>query len=106
MSQTAFPKVLVINKSDNVGVALEDLRKGQVITFGDECFPLLTDVGFGHKFAVREVADASYIVKYGAKVGIATQPIKVGEHVHVHNVRDIVDDIRRMGREVPKRMTL
>ena len=41
----------------------------------------------GHKLARRAIAEAETITKYGAPIGVATLPIKPGEHVHIHNIR-------------------
>ena len=40
----------------------------------------------GHKYAVREIKSGENVIKYGMPIGHATRDIKVGEHVHVHNV--------------------
>lgn len=40
-----------------------------------------------HKIAVKPVKAGNRIYKYGAVIGVATQDIETGEHVHVHNVR-------------------
>jgi altronate hydrolase len=40
----------------------------------------------GHKYAVREIKNGENVIKYGMPIGHATGDIKVGEHVHVHNV--------------------
>lgn len=91
-------KVLVINPADNVAVALEDLSSGDGIRLATCTLHLATDIRFGHKFAVQDIECGAYIVKYGARIGIATQAISQGEHVHIHNVSDIVDEVRRVGR--------
>lgn len=102
MSELGRPKVLVIDARDNVGIALEDLRAGQAIPGGDE-HTLRQEIRFGHKFAVRDIREGEYIIKYGAQIGIATSEIVAGDHVHVHNVRDIVDEVRRAGRKPVQR---
>jgi hypothetical protein len=43
-------------------------------------------VEFGHKIALVEIPVGTLITKYGQTIGVATAPIAVGEHVHVHNV--------------------
>ena len=40
----------------------------------------------GHKLARTDLAVGDRIVKLGEMIGVATQPIAVGEHVHSHNV--------------------
>lgn len=45
------------------------------------------DIPGGHKVAVHDIADGAPVHKYGTVIGFASQPIKAGEHVHVHNLR-------------------
>ncbi|RLE57819.1 MAG: D-galactarate dehydratase [Thermoprotei archaeon] len=84
---------LVLDRRDNVAIALRDLRKGERVRVevngGVIEVTLLDDVPFGHKFAIREVREGEYIVKCGEVIGRATRLIKVGEHVHVHNVESV-----------------
>lgn len=41
----------------------------------------------GHKMAIKPIPAGSPIIKYGFAIGIATQDIAPGEHVHIHNVK-------------------
>lgn len=80
----------IIDKKDNVAVAIEGIKKGQTISYkvGNEVISLeaLGDITIYHKFAVRDISKGEPIVKYGEHIGIAAKDIKKGEHVHVHNV--------------------
>ncbi len=81
---------IVIDVKDNVATALRQLGKGdpvQVEIEGEPMEVVLTqDIPFGHKFALKNIAQGQAIMKYGEAIGLAIQPIKQGEHVHVHNV--------------------
>ena len=46
-----------------------------------------TLIPFGHKIAVAPMDAGEPVVKYGEVIGVATCPIRPGQHVHVHNVR-------------------
>ncbi len=72
-----------INQKDNVGVALEALKKGET------CLgvTLAEDIPAGHKFALSEIPEGSNIVKYAFPIGHATSPIHPGMWVHTHNVK-------------------
>ena len=72
-----------INQKDNVGVALEALKKGET------CLgvTLAEDIPAGHKFALSEIPEGSNIVKYAFPIGHATLPIHPGMWVHTHNVK-------------------
>ncbi len=54
-----------INRLDNVDINLSD----------------------GHKYALRDIAAGENIIKYGNPIGHATADIKVGEHIHTHNMK-------------------
>ena len=41
----------------------------------------------GHKYAVRPIKKGDKVIKYGQVIGIATEDIGVGEHVHSHNMK-------------------
>ncbi len=41
----------------------------------------------GHKYAVWNIASGEKIIKYGFPIGIATEDISEGEHVHSHNMK-------------------
>jgi altronate dehydratase small subunit len=44
------------------------------------------DVPFGHKVCIRETPAGADVLKYGQVIGKTSKAIRVGEHVHVHNV--------------------
>ncbi len=56
-------------------------------------FKALHVIPFGHKIAISNILKNEQVTKYGEAIGIATTDIKVGEHVHIHNV----DSIRGRG---------
>ncbi len=67
---------VVINKKDNVGVCLD----------GNEKVPA------GHKYALRDITQGEYVIKYGEIIGKATQDIRKGDWVHTHNVKSHLDE--------------
>ena len=83
-------KAILIDKKDNVATALRQLGKGDSIPIAVEdrsvSVVLLQDISFGHKFALTDIQQGDAIIKYGEVIGLATKPIRQGEHVHVHNV--------------------
>lgn len=44
-------------------------------------------LGLGHKIARTAIAQGESVIKYGAPIGRATQPIAAGDHVHLHNLK-------------------
>ena len=81
--ETTLPAVLQIHPSDNVLVALQPLVKGQSIEGG---LVAATDIPFGHKIALKPIAQGEPVIKYGYTLGVAKQAIAPGEHVHTHNL--------------------
>jgi altronate hydrolase len=71
--------VLQLTPTDNVLVALKDLRKGEHLTFSGTAYTLATDVPAKHKFATLPLAPGSDVVMYGVLVGKAMRPILQGE---------------------------
>lgn len=77
-----------INEDDNVFVALTDLSPGTLI---DEV-RVTEAIPAGHKFAARSIESGAPVVKYSYPIGIASQAIGEGAHVHSHNVRSVLSD--------------
>lgn len=81
--------------ADDVGVAVRNLSAGDVVNgrvLGDggsvpEEITAEVDIPLGHKIALRAVQEGAEVIKYGVAVGIATEDIPAGAHVHTHNVR-------------------
>lgn len=80
-------KVLQIHPSDNVLVALTDLKKGEQISFLNNDYTLQTDVPAKHKFLMQDLKESDEITMYGVLVGKATQPIAKGEIMHTYNTK-------------------
>lgn len=85
---------LKLNEMDNVAVALENLKKGEPLLIqarGDE-ITVGENIPYGHKVALSNIPADSKIIKYGECMGIATEDIPVGSHVHVSNVRGLNEE--------------
>jgi (2R)-sulfolactate sulfo-lyase subunit alpha len=84
---------LVHDKKDSVGVAVVDVKAGQEIagrsldTNENIKAKAVQDIPLGHKIALKDFKVGETIFKYGCDIGKVVAPIKVGEHVHVHNVK-------------------
>ena len=68
-------RVLQLNPKDNVLVALNDLRKGEQISFSGRTYTLRTDVPAKHKFAMHDISPGGVVVMYGVLIGKAMEPI-------------------------------
>jgi (2R)-sulfolactate sulfo-lyase subunit alpha len=84
---------LVHEHSDNVGVATVDIKAGEAGKglFMDTQTPVevrvLDDVPLGHKIALRDLKVGDTVIKYGHDIGRVITDVKVGEHVHIHNLK-------------------
>lgn len=82
-------KLFKINDKDNVAVALEELKKGEII--GN--IKLLDDIPFGHKVLLNDLKHGENIIKYGNPIGHLTIDCKKGKHIHEHNLKTNLSDI-------------
>ncbi len=67
---------IIINQKDNVGVNL----------VGDNKIPA------GHKYALKDIKQGDFIIKYGEVIGRAKRDITAGEWVHTDNVKSHLDE--------------
>jgi len=87
--------ILMHEFDDDVGVAVEDLKKGSkigAVTLEGRAvgaIKLLHDIPLGHKVAMRDLAKDKPVIKYGRPVGKAVAAIAKGAHVHIHNVKTL-----------------
>ncbi len=83
-----------IHPVDAVAIAVEDLKAGQTVTAGGTEVTLINDIPAGHKFALRDIPQGENIIKYAYPIGRAKADIKPGEHVHTHNTKSNLSDIK------------
>ena len=87
-------KALLMDQKDNVAVVLQKLETGKAVSIVlgrdvvDSVEPTM-EIPFGHKIATRDIQAADPVMKYGEVIGRATQSIRRGAHVHIHNVVSI-----------------
>ncbi len=84
---------LIHEQADNVGVATVDIKAGEKAEglYMDsqkrvQVTPL-QDIPLGHKIALAALKKDGAVIKYGHDIGRVVEDIRVGEHVHVHNLR-------------------
>jgi altronate dehydratase small subunit len=82
---------ILLNVNDDVATALVGLNRGESVNvaLNDVSLDIVLreDVPFGHKYALRDIAEGEEILKYGLPIGKALADIRAGEWVHVHNCR-------------------
>jgi galactarate dehydratase len=80
----AASPIIILNPIDDVGVARRPMPAGGPTGFGDLAAREL--IGRGHKVAIKAIPAGSEVKKYGQVIGIATEDIAPGSHVHLHNL--------------------
>ena len=80
-------KVLQIHSSDNVIVALADLKKGESVIIEENKFLLTEDIPAKHKFFTNDLQTGDAIIMYGVLVGKAQCTIAKGSRMTVDNTR-------------------
>jgi altronate hydrolase len=80
-------QVLQLDSRDNVLVALNDLKHGDVVEYAGTSHTLKSNVAAKHKFAIADLAPGDPIVMYGVMVGKAVHPIGAGELLTTGNIR-------------------
>lgn len=86
------PGFLVHNEGDSVGVAVQDIEPGthKAVYMDSErevTVEVMEAIPLGHKVALVELGKGADVIEYSTRVAITREPIAVGQHVHVHNVR-------------------
>ena len=84
-------RVLIrLHSKDNVAVARSAIGEGEVL--GEFGLKAQQPIPRGHKIALTDVASGSPVIKYGQIIGVASSPIRAGEHVHLQNL--VMDETR------------
>jgi len=78
---TSSNEYLRLHQYDNVLIAIAALSAGKLV----EGIPCVDDVPAGHKVAASHIAKDQAVIKFGQVIGVASQDISAGQHVHEHN---------------------
>jgi (2R)-sulfolactate sulfo-lyase subunit alpha len=84
---------LVHEKADNVGVATVDIKAGEKARglYMDSQTPVevkaLKDIPLGHKIALKDMKIGDTVIKYGHDIGKVVAGIRMGDHVHIDNLK-------------------
>ena len=85
---------VVHEEGDSVGtIVVEGVKAGDALTGWimeqDKTVNVktLNDIPIGHKIALKELKNGDTVIKYGVDIGRTIAPIRLGEYLHVHNVK-------------------
>ena len=79
------PPFLRLHPADTVAVATEALPVG--MSLDTDAHVVREVIPQGHKVALLDVREGDDVLKFGQPIGRASCGIRVGDHVHVHNLR-------------------
>ena len=75
---------VIVVEGVTAGTPLTGLILDEDRTLTLEC---TQDIPIGHKVALRDLAVGETVIKYGVDIGKVVQPIRKGQHAHVHNIK-------------------
>ena len=77
-----------LNPSDNVAVCIAEIKKGDTVILDENVtFEAVTDIPYAHKVSLDKIDKDENVIKYGYSIGKATDDIKKGQWLHVHNIK-------------------
>lgn len=80
-------KLIKVHPSDNVAVALVDLKVGDVVSFAGQEIKILSDTKSKHKIALKKMEAGDKIIMYGVLVGSSIGTVQKGEVLTTENVK-------------------
>ena len=80
-------RYLKIHPSDNVYVALTDLKAGEKLSLNGRSLTLIDDIPAKHKFLEKSLKPEEEVIMYGTTVGKALANIPEGGVIGTHNIK-------------------
>ena len=80
-------KLIKVDPTDNVAVALVNLVAGETIAFEGEDVLVVSDTKMKHKIAMKDFESGDKIIMYGVIVGKASQAIAKGDVITTINIK-------------------
>jgi altronate hydrolase len=84
--------VLQLDPCDNVVVALQPLKAGTVVRYGDHSCTVTEDIPAKHKLAIADLAPGDFVFLYGMVVGEAVVAIPRGGLISTRTIRHRASD--------------
>ncbi|GAC1386805.1 MAG: altronate dehydratase family protein [Ginsengibacter sp.] len=80
-------KILKVHPNDNVIVALQDIAKGETITYNSHMYKIVDDIPAKHKFFENDMNAGDEVIMYGVLVGKAQNFIPSGGLMTTANIK-------------------
>ena len=92
------PRLIKLAPEDNICVLAATIDAGETLRLDGTEITLEKTIRLGHKLATRAIRAGETVRKYGAPIGSASAAIRIGEHVHTHNLQsDYIATFERDG---------
>ena len=80
-------RYLKINPSDNVAVAITDLKAGEILLDNGREIVLQEDIPAGHKVALKDFSIGENVTKYGYPIGHMTETVTSGHWMNDKHIK-------------------
>jgi len=89
-----MPRAFQIQAEDNVATLMDDATAGvvEIIGAAKSTVSTVEKISRAHKIALRDIAANEAVIKFGVRIGHATQAIPRGAWVHLHNLASDLDE--------------
>jgi D-threo-aldose 1-dehydrogenase len=84
---TGTSQLILLHEEDNVFVVVASIEVGDMLTIAGGTVPAREGITVGHKIARRALSPGDKVIKYGAPIGSMTAHAKVGDWIHMHNMK-------------------
>ena len=88
----ATVRALLAHPKDNVATLMDRAQLGDDVAITDSehlsfgTIRLKDSIEAFHKVSVHVIPSGEHVIKFGESIGVSSQLIPQGSHVHVHNV--------------------
>lgn len=80
-------RAIRMDARDNVAVVTADVKAGDALELADGTEVRAAEaIPRGGKVALAPIAAGEMVIRYGEEIGLATEDIAMGQHVHTHNL--------------------
>ncbi len=88
------PRCFQIQPQDNVATLIDDAPAGSIEIIGASRREVVATekISRGHKLALADIAAGEAVIKFGVRIGHASQAIARGAWVHLHNLASDLDE--------------
>jgi len=90
-------KAIKVHIDDNVIVALQDIAKGEIVSFNGRTYQAADDIPAKHKFFMNDMNAGDEVVMYGVLVGKAQNFIPAGGLMTTENIKHAADPYKYRG---------